>query len=190
MPDRALWRATTFVAPVLAGVALATALLSAVWAVRGAPLARGGRLARAAARVARRATGWYRRRSAAKGEPLTDRRTMEQFERLAYGLEALAGEPARRCSRRSTAPVVPSLWSRPIAGQTARRRFGRSSSSLDPALLTVAGRRRPVWLGTRLLPGGRLVMTALADDRTGAGGEALFYRQQDSVPSPSVQPLR
>ena len=35
MPDRAFWRATTLVSPLLAGVALATALLSAVWAVRG-----------------------------------------------------------------------------------------------------------------------------------------------------------
>jgi hypothetical protein len=47
-----------------------------------------------------------------------------------------------------------------------------------------------VWLGTRLLPGGRFVMTAQADDRTGPAGAALFYRQQDSVPSSLVQPLR
>ena len=81
---------------------------------------------------------------------------MEQFERLAFGLEALTEEPAAGRSQ-ATAPVVPSLWSRPVA---ARLLTADSAElvSLDPALLTVAGRRRPVWLGTRLLPGGRLVV--------------------------------
>ena len=186
-PDRALWRATTFVAPVLVGVALATALLSAVWAVRGRhSLAAAGWLVLPLASLA----GHWMVPPAlgGEGEPLTDRRTMEQFERLAFGLEALAGEPAAG-SPQVTAPVVPSLWSRPIAAKLLTA-DSTELVSLDPALLTVAGRRRPVWLGTRLLPGGRLVMTAQADDRTGPAGEALFYRQQDSVPSPSVQPLR
>jgi hypothetical protein len=47
-----------------------------------------------------------------------------------------------------------------------------------------------VWVGTRSLPAGRFVVTALADDRTGPAGEALFYRQQDSMPSTSMTSLR
>lgn len=186
-PDRALWRATTLVAPVLVGVALATALLSAVWAVRGRhALAAAGWLVLPLASLA----GHWMVPPAlgGEGEPLTDLRTIEQFERLAYGLESLAGETTA-ASPPPAVPVVPALWSRPVAARLLTTDSAQLVS-LDPALLTVAGRRRPVWLGTRLLPGGRLVMTAQADDRTGPAGEALFYRQQDSVPSPSVQPLR
>jgi uncharacterized protein len=186
-PDRAVWRATTFVAPVLVGVALATALLSAVWAVRGRhALAAAGWLVLPLASLA----GHWMVPPALGGEgvPLTERRTMEQFERLAYGLEGLTVQPAPTAPQ-PTVPVVPSLWSKPAATSLLA---GDSVDvvSVDPALLTVGGRRRPVWLGTRALPGGRLVVTALADDRTGKAGEPLFYRQQDSVPSPAIVPLR
>jgi hypothetical protein len=46
-----------------------------------------------------------------------------------------------------------------------------------------------VWLVTRLLPRGRLVLTAQADDRAGPVGEALFYRRQDSLPAAAALPL-
>jgi hypothetical protein len=186
-PDRALWRATTLVAPVLVGVALATALLSAVWAVRGRhALAAAGWLVLPLASLA----GHWMVPPAIGGDgvPLTDRRTMEQFERLAYGLESLTEESAGKPSQ-AGAPVVPSLWSEPAAASLLLA-DSVGLVSLEPALLTVGGRRRPVWLGTRALPGGRLVVTALADDRTGPAGEALFYRPQDSVPSTSIAPLR
>jgi hypothetical protein len=185
-PDRALWRATTLVAPLLAGVALATALLSAVWATRG--------------RHALAAAGWIVLPLASlvghwmvppalggEGEPITDQRTFDQFERLAYGLENLSEKPAPRTTRGSP-PAVPSLWSR----EMAKRHVATDSTdvvSVDAALIGVSGRRRPVWLATRLLPGGRLVVSALADDRTGPGGEPLFYRSQDSMPLPFVAPL-
>ena len=185
-PDRAVWRATTLVAPLLAGIALATALLSAVWAVRG-------RHALAAAAwivlpLASLVGHWMVPPTlGGEGEPITDQRTLDQFERLAYGLESLGEVPASRMSR-GTPPTVPSLWSR----EMAKRQVASDSSdivSVDPALLTVAGRRRPVWLATRALPGGHLVVSALADDRTGPTGEALFYRPQDSVPVPFIAPL-
>ncbi|MEP6687647.1 MAG: UPF0182 family protein [Gemmatimonadales bacterium] len=186
-PDRALWRATTFVAPVLVGVALATGLLSAVWAVRGRhALAAAGWLVLPLASLA----GHWMVPPALGGEgvPLTDRRTMEQFERLAYGLESLTDESVRPAAQ-TAVPVVASLWSEPAAAsQLLADSVGLVS--LEPALLTVGGRRRPVWLGTRALPGGRFVVTAMADDRTGPAGEALFYRPQDSVPSTAITLLR
>ena len=186
IPDLAAWRGTNLTAPLLAGVAVATALLSAIWAVRG--------------RHALAAAGWIVLPLASlvahwmvpstlggEGEPITDQRTIDQFERLAYGLEALAEVPASRTPR-TTLPVVPSLWSR----EMAKRQVASDSSdvvSMDPALLAVGGRRRPVWLATRALPGGHLVVSALADDRAGSAGEALFYRPQDTLPLPSIAPL-
>jgi len=186
VPDRAAWRATTLVAPLLAGVALATALLSAAWALRGRHA-----LAAAAWIVLPLASlvGHWMVPPALGGEnePLTDQRTLDQFERLAYGLESLSEIQVPRTAR-GAPPAVPSLWTR----EMARREVASDSTdivSVDPALLTVGGRRRPVWLATRALPGGRLVVSALADDRTGPGGEALFYRPQDSVAVPFIAPL-
>jgi len=186
IPDRALWHATTLVAQLLAGVALATALMSAVWAMR--------------ARHALAAAGWIVLPLASlvghwmvpaalggQGEPVTDLRTLEQFERQAYGLELLS-ETGGRAGARETPPALPSLWSEAMA----RRLLSSDSAdvvSVDPSLLTVGGRPHPVWLATRALPGGRVVVTALADERTGAAGEALFYRAQDSMPQAALLPL-
>src|SRR6185312_2588652 len=58
----------------------------------------------------------------------------------------------------------------------------------DPAMLAAGPHARPVWLIGRNLPGGRFVLHALADDRTGPGGEAVYYRLRDSVPQPLVTP--
>jgi Uncharacterised protein family (UPF0182) len=186
-PDRALWRATTLVAPILAGVALATALLSAIWAVRARhALAAAGWLVLPVASLA----GHWMVPPAigGEGEPPTDRRSIEQFERLAYGLESLS-EVAAATSSRADPPPVPALWSRAMA-QSLLAADSAEVVSLDPALLAVDGRRRPVWLGTRSLPDGRLLLTAQADDRTGPTGDALFYRAQDSVPSATLAPLQ
>ena len=164
IPDRGYWRATTLVAPLLAGVALATALLSAIWAVR--------------ARHALAAAGWIVLPVASlvghwmvppavggEGELVVERRTLDQFERQAYGLETLT-ESRRATASRATPPVVPALWNRTMV----TRLLATDSVdvvSVDPALLAVGGRPRPVWLATRALPGGHVVVAALADDRAG-----------------------
>ena len=185
-PDRALWTATKVTAPVLAGVALATALLSAAWALR--------------ARHALAAAGWIVLPLASlvghwmvppavsgQGEAVADARTTALLQRLAYGLESLT-EVTAPAGTRAHPPPVPSLWnataaSRILAGDSV------DIVSADPALLTVGGSRRPVWLVARVLPGDRLVVTAQADDRVGPSGQALFYRRQDSVPVPAALPL-
>src|SRR6476646_4843805 len=89
--------------------------------------------------------------------------------------------------RRQSPPAVPSLWT----PTTATRLLAADSIDIvdaDPALLTVAGHARPFWLIGRTLPGGRFVLNALADDRTGPAGEALYYRPQDSLPQPLIVP--
>ena len=185
-PDRALWTATEVTAPVLAGVAIATALLSAMWAVR--------------ARHALAAAGWIVLPLASlaghwmvpaalqgQGEPAVDGRAIDLLQRLAYGLESLSEVPAPTGTR-TYPPRVPSLWN-----ATAATRLVAADSvdvvSVDPALVTIGGRQRPVWLVTRVLPRDRLVLTAQADDRAGPSGEALFYRRQDTLPVPAALPL-
>jgi uncharacterized membrane protein (UPF0182 family) len=185
--DRATWRATTFVAPLLAGVALATALLSAVWAIR--------------ARHALAAAGWIVLPLASlvghwmvppaiggEGEPVAEQRTVDQFERLAYGLESMSEERGS-ATPRAAPSAVPSLWSLSMAARLVSA-DSVDLVSVDPALLTAGGRRRPVWLTTRLLPSNHLVLAAMADDRTTPTGEALFYRQQDTVALPGAVALQ
>src|SRR6478672_13425201 len=104
LPDRAVWRGTTFVAPLLAGVAIATAMLSGIWAVR--------------ARHSLVAAGWIVLPLASlvghwlvppalggEGEPVAEQRTVDQFERLAYGLDVVS-EGASLPRARGTPPVV------------------------------------------------------------------------------------
>ena len=179
--DDSAWRATSLVAPVLAGVALATAGLSAAWALRP--------------RHALAAAGWIVLASASlvghwmvppamagDGQPAVEPRLSERLERLAFRLESLQqrtgvrdGEPAP--------PRVPSLWN----AATVTRLLAADSVqvlAVDPAVVTHQGRRRAAWLAARLLPGGRLAVTAIADDRTSASGQALFYLSGDSVARP------
>jgi hypothetical protein len=184
--DAASWSATKQVAPLLAGVALATAGLSAAWALRP--------------RHALVAAGWIVLASASvvghwmvppaiggEGEPAAPARVTERLDRMAYRLESL--EESRLVQRGDpVAPRVPSLWNPAIV---ARLVAGDSVDvlAIEPAIITVQGRRRPVWLTSRVLPGGRIGIAAVADDRASPAGEALFYRAGDSVPRPGAAPL-
>ena len=54
-----------------------------------------------------------------EGEPIADQRTLDQFERLAYGLETLTESRRTRTARRRR-PRVPSLWNRRDGEAAAR----------------------------------------------------------------------
>jgi hypothetical protein len=184
--DAATWGATTLVSLPLAGVALATAGLSAMWALRP--------------RHALIAAGWIVLASASilahwlvpsamsgEGEPPAQAPAIERLERMAYRLETL--EETRLDSRgEPRLPTVPSLWN---PAMMARLVAGDSVDvlAIEPAIVTTQGRRRPVWLTTRLLPGGRAAVMAVADDRVSSTGEALFYRPGDSLPRPGTAPM-
>lgn len=183
--DRALWRGTILAAPVLAGVALATALLSAIWAMRARhALAAAGWIVLPVASL----VGHWMVPSAmgGEGERIADTRTLDQLGRMAYGLEALTDQPPAAMGRIGP-PRVPSLWS---PAMVSRSLAGDSVEvvSVNAAVVPIAGRRAPAWLATRTIRGG-LTVSALADDRTGPGGEPLFYRLQDTVPVPVAVPL-
>ncbi|MBA2459331.1 MAG: UPF0182 family protein, partial [Gemmatimonadales bacterium] len=184
--DLAAWRATSLVSLPLAGVALATAGLSAAWAIRP--------------RHALVAAGWIVLGSASivghwivppamsgEGEPPVPAQIMERFHRMAYRLELL--EDTELDARGDPEPPrVPSLWdSSAVAGLSALDSAPVLAN--EPAIVAADGTRRPVWLTARLFPGGRLGVTALADDRVSPAGEALFYRPGDSIPRPGPAPL-
>lgn len=183
--DESSWRATSLVAPILAGVALATAGLSAAWALRPRhALAAAGWIVLASASL----VGHWMVPPAMAGEdrPAVQPRLSDRLQRLAYRLESL-----EEIIGRGDDPAVPrvaSLWShemvtRLLAADTV------SVLVVDPGVVSHQGRRRAAWLAARVLPGGRLALSVIADDRTSPTGEALFYLPGDSVPRPIAAPL-
>ena len=177
-PDQAQWRAVTLTAPLLAGVAMATAVLSAAWALR--------------ARHALAAAGWIVLVGASlvghwmvppamsgAGESLTDAETRDRIDRAAYGFGPLSTTSVVESSP-PEAPRLPSLWN----PATIARAIAEDSTevlSIAPAILPVRNGRHPVWLAARQMPGNRLSLVAIADDRTGPTGEPLFFHSKDSV---------
>jgi hypothetical protein len=178
LADEPNWRTGLLVSPLLAGVALATAALSALWALRGRhtlvvagwivlagaailghwllPAVLGGSLARAL-------------------EPAT----IERLDRMAYGLEGLR-ETSLEPADQPVPPSVPSLWNPAVV---ARTQAGDSAHlvSVDPAVLTRQGKRRPAWLVVRSDPGQRLTVSAIADNRVSRAGEPFYYRLSDTL---------
>ncbi len=183
-PDQARWRAVTLTAPLLAGVALATAVLSAAWAIR--------------ARHALAAAGWIVLVSASLvghwmvppamsggGEAVTDSVTSDRVDRAAYGLGPLQVVHLADVSATPMQPPLPSLWNSPTIAR-ALSSDSIETLSVTPAVLTLRNGRYPVWLAARRTIGGRLSLVAVADDRTGSRGEGLFYHAKDSLAGSST----
>ena len=177
--DLAAWRATQLVSPLLVGVGLATAGLSAAWALRP--------------RHALAAAGWIVLSFASlighwivppamegDGEPAAQPGLVAQLDGLAYGVSGMADE--RYALEGPPAPPrVPALWSIEMIGHLAAS-DSQKVVAIDPAVVTVRGRPRPAWLAVRVAPNGRTSVAAIADDRTGSAGQPLFYSASDSMP--------
>ena len=176
--DGPSWRTGLLVSPVLAGVAFATSAISALWALRSRhTLVLAGWIVLAAASI----VGHWILPSMLGGSSVraVEPRTMEHLERLAYGLEGLRdltldviGQPMP--------PAVPSLWNPAVVART-QPADSAHLVSVDPAVLTRQGKHRPVWLIVRSDPGQRVVVSAVADSRTGRTGEPLYYRLSDTL---------
>ena len=176
--DEPSWRVGLLVSYVLAGVALAAAALSVVWALR--------------ARHALVLAGWVILfGSSIVGHWLlpsvlagSSARTvepgfMEQLERMAYGLESLRDTRLEPVGQ-AVPPTVPSLWS-PAVVARVQPLDSTHLVAVDAATLTRQGSRRPIWLIVRSHPGRRVVVSALADNRVGRGGEPVFQRLGDTL---------
>jgi hypothetical protein len=177
--DLAAWRATQLVSPLLVGVALATAGLSAAWALRP--------------RHALAAAGWIVLSFASlvghwmvppamegDGEPVAAAGVIERLEGVAYGVGGLSVEHQRPGGRPSP-PLLPALWTIETVGHVASS-DSQKVVAIDPAVVMVRGQPRPTWLAVRVAPNGRASVVAVADDRTGGAGQPLFYSASDTTP--------
>jgi hypothetical protein len=180
--DRSTWSATTLVSPLLVGVGLATAALSAAWALRPRhALAAAGWIVLSLASV----TGHWvvPPVMAGDGESPGPAAVIHRLDRMAYGLDALA-ESRLAPTGAPAPPRLPSLWNVEMVGHIA----GSDSNevlAVDQAILLLRGRPRPAWLAVRAAPNGRTAVLAVADDRVSHDGQPLFYSTSDTMPGPA-----
>jgi hypothetical protein len=184
--DQAAWRSSLLMSPLLAGIALAAGALSGVWAARPRhALVLSGWIVVAVASM----VGHWLLPSLLSGstEAAVDPRAVERLVRVAYGLEGLRDTPLERVGAPAP-PSIPSLWN---SAALARAFPGDSNHllSVNPAMLTPDGKRRPVWLIIRSGSPGRVVASAIADHHVSRTGEPLFYRLSDTLPRPTPTSL-
>lgn len=180
------WRARELVSPVLAGIALAAGVMSAVWASRPRhALVVSAWIVLAAGSM----VGHWLLPAVLSGstQPAVSIAALQQLSRIAYGLEPLRASPMATTGPLAP-PVVPSLWNSVALAQI----FPGDSSpvvAMNPAVLTPGGRPRPVWLVLRSSAPGHLVANAVADHRVSPAGEPLFFRLGDTLPRRTPTPL-
>jgi uncharacterized protein len=180
--EQSAWRASVLVSPVLAGVALATAGISAVWAIRPRhTLVLAGWIVLASSSM----VGHWLLPSMLGGSsaPIVNARILEQLGRMAYGLEELRDTRPERVGS-LVQPSLPSLWS-PAAVTRALPGDSSRVLAVNPAVLTPDAKPRPVWIVVRNVSPGRVLVSAIADHRVSPTGEPLFYRLADTLPRPT-----
>jgi hypothetical protein len=114
------------------------------------------------------------------GDPAANPRLIAQLDGLAYGVAGLA-EERYTAEGLPAPPRVPALWNIEMIGHLASS-DSQKVVAIDPALVTVRGKPRAIWLAVRVAPNGRTSVAAVADDRTGNAGQPLFYSASDSMP--------
>ncbi len=176
------------VASLLTGVALAAAVLSLWWVLRG----RHGAFV----------TIWViLLLTALVGEliapamiesstPLLDAATRQRLERAAYGMTALRDSALHRGEGPPEPPRPVALWS-PAAALSATAADSGRPVSLDRAIVTVGGRPRPAWLVLRDQGSRGAALTVLLDDQATASGQPIVFHEADSLITPhGAPPLR
>lgn len=184
--DEPGWRTGLWVAPLLAGVALAAGVLSAVWGTRPRHALV---LAAWVVLITASLIGHWMLPAVLGGStsPMVEPRAREQLERMAYGLESLRDTRPEQPGR-PRPPTVPSLWSPAVAARVVSPDSGRLVA-IDPAILTRQGKRRPVWLLVHASPAGRLIVSGVADHRVSRSGEPVFFRLGDTLSHAAPTPL-
>lgn len=166
-------------AQVMAGVSLATGLLSLTWALRG--------------RNALLAASWIVLALGALGErflvpalnedsaPTPDALAAgRRFDAIAWGIHESGPVMAP-----DSTPAVTALWDEEMLARVAERRGGAMAAATQNVIVA-AGRSLPVWLVATSLPGDSagLDILAVADGVTASGGAPLLVRSDEEARSP------
>ena len=187
--DMGTWRLGTVVSPVLTGVALAAAAISAVWAARPRHtlLAAGWLLLALATLVGRYVLPPLVR---TPREPAVSAAAAQAFLRTGFGLDSIVPSAYAGTRPDSIPPAVGALWDEE-ALRAALPEPGDSLLGIQaaPAPFPVGGGLRPAWLAVVPVAGGGAQLYAVADDRTGASGQPLYYREADSTPAARAHPM-
>lgn len=173
------------VAQVLAGAAVATALLCVVWALRARhTLLLAGWIVLGVATMGGGALVPFVAGPARTVDPATVRR----LETIAFGLEGL--DEATPAPAPSAVPGArpPSLWQRRVLARLVEADSFQVFSAF-PAMLSTPAYRRPVWLATRIAGDTIASLIAVADDRTTASGGPVSYRAGDTLAYPGLVSL-
>ncbi len=169
----------------LAGIASATAILSLLWAFRPRhALALAGWIILIAGSIIGR---FIVPAVSTDDRPAVAANLSETFERTAFALENL--ELRDRTDQPGRAPAQPPGV--PWSAQAIGRLVAVDSTTLlatAPIVLAQAGVPRPVWLTVQETRG-EVSVSAIAADRTSAGGGPLSYAAGDTVAYPSVLTL-
>jgi len=183
VPDRPSLELVALVSPALTGTALMVAVMSAVWALRPRhALVAAGWLVLAVTSLG----GHYLLPafSRERGASAVDSDLTRRLEGMAFGIRDLRDSTGSRMLRDASPPRLAPLW-----GESAVARFADNappdSAEADPAVLTVLGRRLPVWLVARGPLADRPGILAVAADRAGPGGDPVYYRKSDTLGYPT-----
>ena len=177
------------ISSLMTGIALAAALLSAWWVVRG----RNG--AFAIIWLLLLVTAFLGRVVAPamledSNAPLLGTPARQQAERAAYGMMALKDSSFARRDGPNEAPRPVALWSPEAALDATGSDSGRTVS-LDRAVVQVGGRPRPSWLMIRDQGLRGAALTVLLDDQATAAGYPIVFHEADSLVTPrGAPPLR
>lgn len=183
-PSRGLFRVHSIVAQALAGVALATALLSTVWALRP----RHTLVAASWTVLALASVLGHHLVPALAGQGGTGARDLDpavqqHLDALAYGLTGLKEQTLQAVEGYPPLPAPAALWHSSLVTRVAAS-DSADVLSADRTVLKVGGHPRAVWLVVRAAPGGRATVAAIADDRVSVLGGALSYQEADTFAYP------
>ena len=173
------------VANALTGVALTSALVSAIWAMRPRHLlmAMAWMIMAFSSIIGHHVLPAFtgsRERSIVDSEE-----GIKRLDRTAFAMTRMDTVIPVAGDSRTTMPGPVSLWS---AEQVGRLGEGDSSvlGAVNQSTLTLRNKRMPVWMVIRVLPGDSAVVNAYADDRVSSSGGPLSYRLGDTLAYPGT----
>jgi uncharacterized membrane protein (UPF0182 family) len=169
----------TTVAFVLTGLALGTAILSAVWALRGRHtlLLTSWVLLGASSLLGHHVVPALM--APAPGSTL-EPAVRRKLDQIAYGMITLRDTQLVRQPGPVRPPEPPALWQPTLANLTLAPDSSRVAA-VDRAVVSLHGRPRPAWLVVRVHPGDGATTSVLLDDRVTGDGRPILYTDPDSL---------